>query len=55
MLEEEFGKGAIESMFESVEQTPIASASLAQVHRGIMKNGEEVAIKVGRVLSPCQL
>lgn len=34
--------------FQSICQEPIASASIAQVHKGILKNGEEVAIKIQR-------
>eukprot|EP00471_Norrisiella_sphaerica_P014418 CAMPEP_0184501704 /NCGR_PEP_ID=MMETSP0113_2-20130426/48372_1 /TAXON_ID=91329 /ORGANISM="Norrisiella sphaerica, Strain BC52" /LENGTH=633 /DNA_ID=CAMNT_0026890559 /DNA_START=119 /DNA_END=2021 /DNA_ORIENTATION=- len=34
------------SLFASITKTPVASASLAQVHRGVTIDGEEVAIKV---------
>ncbi|SLM30198.1 UbiB [Desulfamplus magnetovallimortis] len=34
--------------FESVEKTPFASASIGQVHRAILKNGDQVAIKIQR-------
>jgi aarF domain-containing kinase len=36
----------ISSVFEFINPVPIASASLAQVHYGQLKNGEEVAIKM---------
>lgn len=35
-------------IFEYIEQEPIAAASIAQVHRGKLKNGIEVAIKIQR-------
>lgn len=37
-----------EDIFESLDETPIASASIGQVHRAKLKDGEEVAIKVQR-------
>ena len=33
-------------LFLEVDQSPVGCASLAQVHRGVLKNGEEVAIKI---------
>jgi len=46
IVEEEFGC-KIEEIFSEFEQTPIASASLAQVHRATIKaTGEKVAVKV---------
>ncbi|MBE6051709.1 MAG: AarF/ABC1/UbiB kinase family protein [Clostridium sp.] len=38
----------IEDCFESFSENPIASASIAQVHKGILKGGEKVVIKVQR-------
>ncbi len=35
-------------VFETIDETPIASASIGQVHRARLKNGEEVAIKIQR-------
>lgn len=34
--------------FQSIDETPIGSASIAQVHHAILKNGDEVIIKVQR-------
>lgn len=39
-------KSLINDVFISFDQTPIASASIAQVHIGILKNGEKVAVKI---------
>ncbi|RWA13792.1 hypothetical protein EKO27_g1284 [Xylaria grammica] len=33
-------------MFEDFEETPIAAASIGQVHRGTLKSGEKVAVKI---------
>lgn len=35
-------------MFSSIDPVPIATASIAQVHRGVTKNGDAVVIKVQR-------
>jgi ubiquinone biosynthesis protein len=37
-----------EELFASFERTPVASASIAQVHFAILKDGKEVAVKVLR-------
>lgn len=34
--------------FKSIEEIPLASASIGQVHRAILKNGENVAVKIQR-------
>jgi aarF domain-containing kinase len=41
----EFGLKPTE-IFSSFDETPIASASIAQVHKAILKSGEEVAVKI---------
>lgn len=47
VLERELG-GPIERFFVSFEEEPIASASMAVVHRATLYNGEEVAVKIQR-------
>ena len=47
VLEEELG-GPVSMTFESLDQTPLAAASIAQVHKGTLKTGEKVAVKVRR-------
>lgn len=47
IIEEELGD-PVHEVFAMLEQTPIASASIAQVYRGRLHNGEEVAVKVQR-------
>ncbi len=44
-VERELGKN-IEELFDYFEETPIASASIGQVHRARLKSGELVAVKV---------
>ena len=44
-IEEELGE-SIEQMFDTFSETPIASASIGQVHKARLKSGEEVAVKI---------
>ena len=46
-IEQAFGK-PLDELFASFEQTPVASASIAQVHFAVLPGGEEVAVKVLR-------
>lgn len=46
-VREELGAG-VESIFDRFETTPVASASIGQVHRAWLKSGEKVAVKVRR-------
>lgn len=36
------GEGALDSMFSSFNKEPVASASLAQVHHAVLRDGREV-------------
>jgi len=45
VLEAELGS-KLDEAFRSIEHTPVASASLAQVHRATLKTGESVAVKI---------
>src|SRR3989338_2169605 len=47
IIEKEFGK-SIEHLFLHFEKKPIASASISQVHKAILKNGDKVAVKIQR-------
>lgn len=48
IVEEDFGRG-LDEMFEEFEPRPVASASVAQVHRARLRgSGDSVAIKVRR-------
>jgi len=40
--------GAIGTVFSSVDETPLAAASLAQVHRAVLLDGSQVVLKVQR-------
>jgi predicted unusual protein kinase regulating ubiquinone biosynthesis (AarF/ABC1/UbiB family) len=45
---EEEGHWTIDDVFTAINPAPVAAASLGQVHKAILKNGENVAIKVMR-------
>ena len=47
IVESELGD-SIENIFDTFEETPLAAASLAQVHSAKLKNGNEVVVKVLR-------
>ena len=47
VLEHEYGRPASE-VFSHIDETPLGSASIAQVHRATLRTGEDVAVKVMR-------
>ncbi len=47
IIEKDFGK-SLEQLFLTFDPTPIAAASLGQVHRAQLKSGEEVVVKIQR-------
>lgn len=46
-LQEDLG-GELDDFFLSVEKQPLAAASLAQVHKAVLKDGTEVVLKIRR-------
>ncbi len=47
VVEEDLG-ASIESVFERFDRTPLAAASIAQVHAATLRTGEQVVVKVQR-------
>jgi ubiquinone biosynthesis protein len=45
----------VERLFLEFEETPIAAASIGQVHRAVLPNGDRVAVKVQRPGAPRQI
>ena len=54
VVEEELGL-TLEQAFLRFEERPIAAASIGQVHRATLPNGDEVAVKVQRPNAPKQV
>ena len=54
VVEEELGL-TLEQAFLRFEEQPIAAASIGQVHRATLPNGDEVAVKVQRPNAPRQI
>lgn len=47
ILKQEYGS-YLDNIFTFIEEKPVGSASVSQVHRAILRTGEEVAIKIKR-------
>ncbi len=54
VIEAELGL-TVEQAFLELDEKPIAAASIGQVHRAVLPNGEEVVIKVQRPEAPRQI
>ncbi|CAB1079808.1 ABC transporter [Alkalispirochaeta odontotermitis] len=47
VIDSEFGR-PLEDLFDQLDEAPLASASIGQVHRAVLKDGEAVAVKFQR-------
>jgi ubiquinone biosynthesis protein len=54
MIREDLGQ-PIERLFTEFEETPLAAASIGQVHRATLPNGRQVVVKVQRPNAPRQI
>ncbi len=54
VIEEELGN-SLERLFLDFEPTPVAAASIGQVHRATLPNGRRVAVKVQRPGAPAKI
>ena len=54
VIQEDLGL-TVEQLFLEFDQTPIAAASIGQVHRAVLPNGKPVAVKVQRPDAPRQI
>jgi ubiquinone biosynthesis protein len=54
VIQEELGL-TVEQLFLEFDETPIAAASIGQVHRAVLPNGRPVAVKVQRPDAPRQI
>ena len=53
-IQEDLGQ-PIERLFTEFDETPLAAASIGQVHRAMLPNGREVVVKVQRPNAPKQI
>lgn len=49
ILRQEFGKQKIKALIQSIEPQPLASASLSQTHRAVLKDGTPIILKIQKV------
>ena len=54
VIHEELGL-SVEQLFLEFEETPLAAASIGQVHRAVLPNGKRVVVKVQRPDAPRQI
>src|SRR3954471_2878948 len=54
VIEEDLGN-TIDRLFLEFEREPVAAASIGQVHRAVLPNGKDVAVKVQRPGAPRQI
>src|SRR5262249_16214578 len=47
ILGEEYGR-PVSEVFDELDPTPVASASISQVHRAVLRDGRTVALKIRR-------
>jgi len=47
-LVQEFGEEKLDTLFASIDETPLAAASMAQVHPAVLADGTEIVLKVLR-------
>lgn len=48
IIQDEYGIESYREIFNWIDENPLGSASIAQVHHAVLKNGTSVAIKVQR-------
>lgn len=48
IIEEEYGIKSWKEVFSALDSQPVGSASIAQVHKAVLKNGKAVVVKVCR-------